>query len=81
MRGFLCVYQKTAYEIISGLVGSEVCISESETMMWERDLPHDITDIPSSQELIQTMSAGIDPASRRSIFCENAGRLYGFLEN
>jgi predicted TIM-barrel fold metal-dependent hydrolase len=48
-------------------------------MMWCSDFPHHITDWPHSRYLINSMAQGIDPAKRRKIFCENAGRLYRFI--
>ena len=33
-----------------------------------------------SRYLINSMSQGIDADKKRKIFCENAGRLYGFIE-
>lgn len=51
-----------------------------ETMMWCSDFPHHITDWPHSRHLINSMSQGIDAAKKRKIFCENAGRLYGFID-
>ncbi len=50
-----------------------------ETMMWCSDFPHHITDWPHSRYLINSMAQGIDAEKKRKIFCENAGRLYGFL--
>ncbi len=49
-------------------------------MMWCSDFPHHITDWPNSHHLINTMAPGVDEKKRRQIFCENAGRLYGFLD-
>ena len=50
-----------------------------ETMMWCSDFPHHITDWPHSRYLINSMAQGVDAGKRRKIFCENAGRLYGFM--
>ena len=50
-----------------------------DTMMWCSDFPHHITDWPNSRHLINSMAQGVDEAKRRQIFCENAGRLYGFI--
>jgi predicted TIM-barrel fold metal-dependent hydrolase len=50
-----------------------------ETMMWCSDFPHHITNWPDSRHLINSMSQGIDAAKKRKIFCENAGKLYGFI--
>jgi predicted TIM-barrel fold metal-dependent hydrolase len=50
-----------------------------ETMMWASDFPHHINDWPNSRYLIDEMAHGLDAAKKRRIFCENAGRLYGFV--
>jgi predicted TIM-barrel fold metal-dependent hydrolase len=51
-----------------------------ETMMWSSDFPHHINDWPNSRYIIEEMAHGIDEAKKRKIFCENAGRLYGFVD-
>jgi predicted TIM-barrel fold metal-dependent hydrolase len=51
-----------------------------ENMMWCSDFPHHINDWPFSRYLIDEMAQGIDAAKKRKIFCENAGRLYGFIQ-
>jgi len=51
-----------------------------ETMMWASDFPHHINDWPYSRYIINEMAQGIDEGKKRKIFCENAGRLYGFLK-
>ena len=50
-----------------------------DTMMWCSDFPHHITDWPHSRYLINSMAQGIDESKKRKIFCENAGKLYGFM--
>ena len=50
-----------------------------ENMMWSSDFPHHINDWPYSRYLINEMSLGVAEADRRKLFCENAGRLYGFI--
>lgn len=50
-----------------------------DNLMWSSDFPHHINDWPNSRYLINEMSLGLPDADRRKIFCENAGRLYGFL--
>ena len=52
-----------------------------ETMMWASDFPHHINDFPNSRHLINEMAYGIDEPKKRKIFCENAGKLYGFLRD
>jgi len=49
------------------------------TMMWASDFPHHINDWPLSRQFINAMSQGISAESKRKIFCENAGKLYGFI--
>jgi predicted TIM-barrel fold metal-dependent hydrolase len=51
-----------------------------DTMMWCSDFPHHITDWPHSRYLIISMALGIDAYNKRKIFCDNAGKLYGFIE-
>jgi len=51
-----------------------------DAMMWCSDFPHHITDWPHSRYLINAMSQGIDESKKRRLFCENAGRLYGFID-
>lgn len=50
-----------------------------ENMMWCSDFSHHINDWPYSRYVIDEMSQGLDAAKKRKIFCENAGKLYGFL--
>ncbi len=50
-----------------------------ENMLWASDFPHHINDWPNSRWVIDQMSAGVPTDEKRKIFCENAGRLYGFL--
>ena len=51
------------------------------TMMWASDFPHHINDFPYSRHVINEMSRGLDAGKKRQIFCENAGRLYGFIKD
>ena len=50
-----------------------------ENMLWASDFPHHINDWPNSRWLINDMSLGVPADEKRKIFCENAGRLYGFI--
>jgi predicted TIM-barrel fold metal-dependent hydrolase len=50
-----------------------------ENMVWASDFPHHVNDWPYSRRLINEMCLGIPEDERRKLFCENAGRLYGFL--
>jgi predicted TIM-barrel fold metal-dependent hydrolase len=66
--------------VVSDQFGVQNCDAVGvDTMMWCSDFPHHITDWPHSQYLINSMAQGIDPAKKRKIFCENAGKLYGFI--
>jgi predicted TIM-barrel fold metal-dependent hydrolase len=51
-----------------------------ESILWSSDFPHHINDWPNSRYLINDMSLGLRAEDKRKIFCENAGRLYGFIE-
>ncbi|NND67813.1 MAG: amidohydrolase [Halioglobus sp.] len=67
--------------VVSDQFGIQNCDAVGvDTMMWCSDFPHHITDWPNSQHLINSMSQGIDEGKKRRIFCENAGRLYGFID-
>jgi predicted TIM-barrel fold metal-dependent hydrolase len=48
-------------------------------MMWASDFPHHINDWPNSRWLINEMSPGVPEDEKRKLFCENAGRIYGFI--
>jgi uncharacterized protein len=48
------------------------------TLMWGNDFPHGDGVWPDSQVVIDKQFAGIDPAVRRAITCDNAARIYGF---
>jgi predicted TIM-barrel fold metal-dependent hydrolase len=50
-----------------------------ENMVWASDFPHHINDWPYSRRIINEMCVGVPAAERRKLFCENAGRLYGFV--
>lgn len=50
-----------------------------ENMLWASDFPHHINDWPNSQWLIREMSRNVPEDEAHKLFCENAGRLYGFL--
>ena len=67
--------------VVSDQFGVQNCDSVGvDCMMWCSDFPHHITDWPNSRHLINSMAQGIDQTTKRKIFCENAGRLYGFIE-
>jgi predicted TIM-barrel fold metal-dependent hydrolase len=51
-----------------------------ESIIWSSDFPHHINDWPNSRYLINEMSLGIRAEDKHKIFCENAGKLYGFIE-
>ena len=66
--------------VVSDQFGIQHCDAVGvNTMMWCSDFPHHITDWPNSQHLINAMAQGVDEGKRRRIFCENAGKLYGFI--
>jgi predicted TIM-barrel fold metal-dependent hydrolase len=48
-------------------------------MLWASDFPHHINDWPYSRRVTAEASRGVPEEERRKLFCENAGRLYGFL--
>lgn len=49
-----------------------------ENMMWASDFPHHVNDWPYSRRVIAEMTIGVPEDERRKMFCDNAGRLYGF---
>jgi predicted TIM-barrel fold metal-dependent hydrolase len=51
-----------------------------DNMVWASDFPHHVNDWPYSRRLINEMCLGVPEEERRKLFCENAGRLYGFLD-
>jgi uncharacterized protein len=66
--------------VVSDQFGIQNCDSVGvDTMMWCSDFPHHITDWPNSHHLINSMAHGLDEGKKRKIFCENAGKLYGFI--
>ena len=44
--------------------------------MWSNDYPHHRHDWPYSRRVIEETMAGVDPAEKRKMVCENAMRLY-----
>jgi predicted TIM-barrel fold metal-dependent hydrolase len=50
-----------------------------ENMVWASDFPHHINDWPYSRRIINEMSLGVPEEERRKLFCENAGRMYRFV--
>lgn len=50
-----------------------------DNVMWGSDYPHPDSVWPDSQETIQRNLGGLDEKSRSKIVCENAGKLYGFI--
>ena len=66
--------------VVSDQFGVQNCDAVGvDMMMWCSDFPHHITDWPHSRYLINSMAQGIDESKKQKIFCENAGRLYGFI--
>jgi predicted TIM-barrel fold metal-dependent hydrolase len=67
--------------VVSDQFGIQNCDSVGvDTMMWCSDFPHHITDWPNSRHLINSMAQGLDAGKKKQIFCENAGKLYGFTD-
>jgi predicted TIM-barrel fold metal-dependent hydrolase len=67
--------------IIRDPYGVQNCDSVGvENIMWASDFPHHINDWPHSRDIIDDMARGIDATKKHKIFCENAGKLYGFLD-
>jgi predicted TIM-barrel fold metal-dependent hydrolase len=50
-----------------------------DNIMWGSDFPHPDGVWPDSQEYIQRELGHLPERARRKVVCENAGRLYGFL--
>ena len=48
--------------------------------MWGSDFPHPDGVWPDSREFIERELGDVAPEVRRKIVCENAGRLYGFID-
>jgi len=67
--------------VVSDQFGIQNCDAVGvDTMMWCSDFPHHITDWPNSRHLINNMAQGVDQSKRDKIFCETAGKLYGFID-
>ena len=47
--------------------------------MWGSDYPHHNGVWPGCQEAIQESLGRLDSKTQKKIICENAGRLYGFI--
>ncbi len=63
-----------------GFVGDIVHLIGENNVMWGSDYPHHDGVWPDSQETIEDNLKNLrDEAIRRKVICENAGRLYGFL--
>ena len=63
-----------------GFVGDIVHLVGENNVMWGSDYPHHDGVWPDSQETIESNLKNLrDEAIRRKVICENAGRLYGFL--
>ena len=48
----------------------------ADNFMWASDYPHGNTTWPYSQQTLERVSAGVDPAVKRKVGRENANRLY-----
>ena len=51
-----------------------------DNVMWGSDFPHPDGVWPDSREFIERELAGVPDDVRRKIVCENAARLYGFVQ-
>ena len=47
--------------------------------MWGSDFPHPDGVWPDSQEFIARELGAVDPVLRRKVVCDNAARLYRFV--
>ncbi|MEE9248499.1 MAG: amidohydrolase family protein, partial [Dehalococcoidia bacterium] len=54
-------------------------ITGVDSLMWGSDYPHDEGTFPHSQEVIERTFKGVSQEDKRKIVCENAARLYGFI--
>jgi hypothetical protein len=45
--------------------------------MWSSDYPHAACTTPYSQQIVERMCKGIDPAVKRKLTRENVNNLYG----
>jgi uncharacterized protein len=52
-----------------------------DNIMWGSDFPHPDGVWPDSQEYIQRELGHLPERVRRKVICENAGKLYGFMQN
>ena len=50
-----------------------------DNVMWGSDFPHPDGVWPDSKEFIARELGGVPASAKRKILCENAGRLYGFI--
>ena len=63
-----------------GIAGDLISLIGEDNVMWGNDYPHNDCVWPDSRETIEYNLKGLaDPAVRRKVVCENAGRLYGFI--
>src|SRR5262245_40793281 len=72
-RQFLATYQSDPIGI------RLIDILGEHTIMWGSDFPHPDGVWPDSQSFIARELAGVSPAVKQKIVCDNAAALYGFV--
>lgn len=60
-------------------VAAMISLIGEDNIMWGSDYPHPDGIWPDSQKWIEIDLKDVDPAVRRKITCENAGKLYGLM--
>ncbi len=51
-----------------------------DNLMWASDYPHSDTTFPDSKKIIDATFEGVPAADKRKMICENAAKLYGFVQ-
>lgn len=51
----------------------------ADNFLWASDYPHGVTTWPNSQATVDRNCAGIDPAVKRKLNCDNVAKLYGLM--
>ena len=63
-----------------GIAGDLLSLIGEDNAIWGNDYPHNDCVWPDSLETIEFSLKGLeDETARRKVVCENAGRLYGFI--
>ncbi|MCL0102029.1 amidohydrolase [Dehalococcoidia bacterium] len=55
-------------------------LAGENNVIWSSDFPHPDGVWPDSLKVIEANLGKLEPAIRRKVICENAGKLYGFLK-